>query len=95
MMVNVPGVFWGEMGAPLTTVINTFGGEWFDMSWKPQLTSAATEAAVKFYINLVKNYGEPGATSSGFTECETDLSGEQAITRGPSASTRAMATRCC
>jgi sorbitol/mannitol transport system substrate-binding protein len=69
---GLPG--WGEMGAPLTTVINTFGGEWFDMSWKPQLTAPATEAAVKFYVNLVKNYGEPGATSSGFTECETNLS---------------------
>ena len=21
---------WGQMGAPLTTVVNTFGGTWFD-----------------------------------------------------------------
>ncbi|HWE81128.1 MAG TPA: extracellular solute-binding protein, partial [Gaiellaceae bacterium] len=31
----LPG--WGEFGAPLTTVINTFGGEWFNNSWEPQL----------------------------------------------------------
>jgi sorbitol/mannitol transport system substrate-binding protein len=64
---------WGEMGAPLTTVINTFGGEWFNMQWQPQLTSPADEKAVSFYVNLVRKYGEPGATSSGFTECETDF----------------------
>ena len=69
---GLPG--WGEMGAPLTTVINTFGGAWFDMKWRPQLTAPTTKAAVSFYINLVRSYGEPGATSSGFTECETDMS---------------------
>ena len=67
----LPG--WGEFGAPLTTVINTFGGSWFNMSWEPQLTSPATSKAVNFYVNLVKQYGEPGATSSGFTECETAM----------------------
>jgi sorbitol/mannitol transport system substrate-binding protein len=67
----LPG--WGEFGAPLTTVINTFGGQWFNMSWQPQLTSAPFEKAVNFYVNLIKNYGEPGATSSGFTECETAM----------------------
>jgi sorbitol/mannitol transport system substrate-binding protein len=67
----LPG--WGEFGAPLTTVINTFGGEWFNMKWEPQLTAPATKAAVNFYVNLVRKYGEPGATSSGFTECETAM----------------------
>jgi sorbitol/mannitol transport system substrate-binding protein len=28
---GVPG--WGQNLAPLTTVINTFGGRWFDMQW--------------------------------------------------------------
>ncbi len=69
---GLPG--WGEMGAPLTTVINTFGGSWFDESWQPQLTTNPTKEAITFYLDLVKNYGEPGATSSGFTECETDFS---------------------
>ncbi len=68
---GLPG--WGEMGAPLTTVINSFGGEWFSPGWHPQLTSPAFSSAVNFYINLVRKYGEPGATSAGFTECETDF----------------------
>lgn len=66
---GLPG--WGEMGAPMSTVINTFGGSWFDMSWQPQLTTSPTKDAITFYLNLIKQYGEPGATSSGFTECET------------------------
>jgi len=65
----LPG--WGEFGAPLTTVINTFGGSWFNLKWEPQLTSPATKRAVNFYVNLIRKSGEPGATSSGFTECET------------------------
>ena len=67
----LPG--WGEFGAPLTTVINTFGGEWFNLKWEPQLTSPATKAAVNFYVNLIRKSGEPGATSSGYTECATAM----------------------
>jgi sorbitol/mannitol transport system substrate-binding protein len=66
---GLPG--WGEMGAPLTTVINTFGGEWFSMQWQPQLTSPATEKAVTFYVDMIRNYGPPGSQNNGFTECET------------------------
>jgi sorbitol/mannitol transport system substrate-binding protein len=67
----LPG--WGEFGAPLTTVVNTFGGRWFDMKWQPQLTSPAFKKATNFYVNLIRKYGEPGATSSGYTECNTAM----------------------
>ena len=30
---------WGDNMAALDTVVNTFGGQWFDMNWKAQLTS--------------------------------------------------------
>jgi sorbitol/mannitol transport system substrate-binding protein len=62
---------WGENLAALTTVINTGGGSWFNTSWRPQLTSAANTAATNFYVNLVRKYGEPGASNDGFTECES------------------------
>jgi sorbitol/mannitol transport system substrate-binding protein len=68
---GLPG--WGEFGAPLTTVINTFGGRWFDLKWEPQLTAPATKRAVNFYVDLLRRYGQPGATSSGFTECATTI----------------------
>ena len=69
---GLPG--WGEMGAPLTTVINTYGGSWFDQNWQPQLTTSPTKDAIAFYINLLKNYGEPGAANAGFTESERAFS---------------------
>jgi sorbitol/mannitol transport system substrate-binding protein len=62
---------WGEVLAPLDTVINTFGGRWYNPSWNAELTSPATERAVNFYVNLVENYGEPGAAEDGFSECAT------------------------
>lgn len=69
---GLPG--WGEMGAPMTTVINAFGGSWFDMNWMPQLTSPATKKAITFYVNMIRNYGPPGSQNNGFTESETIFS---------------------
>ena len=63
---GLPG--WGENMAYLTTVVNTFGGRWFNMKWEPQLTSSAWEKAVDFYVDLMKQDGPPNATSNGFTE---------------------------
>src|ERR1700722_13591233 len=62
---------WGDNMAALDTVVNTFGGEWFDMNWKPQLTSPAFEAATNFYVNLVRKYGEPGAANDSFNQLLT------------------------
>lgn len=64
---------WGEVLAPLDTVINTFGGRWYDEKWNAQLTSPEVEKAVDFYVNLVRNHGEPGAATSGFGECATQF----------------------
>jgi sorbitol/mannitol transport system substrate-binding protein len=65
---------WGESLAPLDTVVNTFGGRWFDRNWNAQLTSPAFEAATNFYVNLVRDHGEVGASSAGFSECGTAYS---------------------
>ena len=64
---GLPG--WGEQLAPLDTVVNTFGGRWFDEQWNAQLTSPKFKAAVNFYVNLIKTAGEPGAANAGFGEC--------------------------
>jgi len=60
---------WGMNMAPLDTMINTFGGSWFDLQWKPQLSSPPVQQAVTFYVNLLQKYGEPGASTSGWEEC--------------------------
>jgi len=60
---------WGMNMAPLDTMINTFGGSWFDQNWNPQLSTPPVQQAVTLYANLLQNYGEPGASTSGWEEC--------------------------
>lgn len=60
---------WGEVLAPLGTVINTFGGRWFDEQWNAQLDSPEVKRAVNFYVDLIDDAGELGASSTGFQEC--------------------------
>jgi len=62
---------WGDNMAALDTVVNTFGGEWFNMNWKPQLTSPAFESATNFYVNLIRKYGESGASNDSFNQLLT------------------------
>jgi len=59
---------WGENMAFLSTLVNTFGGQWFDMEWRPRLDDQAWHDAVTFYVDLMRNYGPPGATTNGFNE---------------------------
>ncbi|MFE5243498.1 MULTISPECIES: ABC transporter substrate-binding protein [unclassified Streptomyces] len=68
---GLPG--WGELVAPLTTVVNTMGGTWFTEDWKPQLTSPEFKKATKFYVDLVRKHGERGASQSGYAECLNNM----------------------
>src|SRR5689334_2911183 len=64
---------WGQVFAPLTTVVNTFGGTWFEKDWTPKVDSPEFTAATKFYVDLVRAHGENGAPQAGFTECLNNL----------------------
>jgi sorbitol/mannitol transport system substrate-binding protein len=64
---GLPG--WGELFAPLTSVVNTFGGTWFTKDWQAKVNSPEFTKAVDFYVGLLRSHGEPGAAQSGFTEC--------------------------
>ncbi|MFF5157202.1 ABC transporter substrate-binding protein [Streptomyces sp. NPDC000348] len=68
---GLPG--WGEVMAPLTTVVNTFGGTWFDEDWNARLDSPEWERATKFYVDLVREHGESGAPQAGFAECLNNM----------------------
>jgi sorbitol/mannitol transport system substrate-binding protein len=59
---------WGENMAFLTTMANSFGGRWFDEHWKPEFNGAAWKQTLGTYLDLMKNYGPPGASSNGFNE---------------------------
>jgi len=61
------------MGAPLGTVINAFGGRWYDENWVAQLNDPDSAAAIRFYIETLQKYGPAGVTGNGFTESETLL----------------------
>jgi len=59
---------WGESIALITTIVNSFGGQWFDENWQPQLTSKEWKSAVSFYINLMQKYGPPNVHTLGYQE---------------------------
>jgi sorbitol/mannitol transport system substrate-binding protein len=64
---GLPG--WGEVFAPLTTVVNTYGGTWFEKDWTPKVNAPEFKAATQFYVDLIRKHGENGAPQAGFTEC--------------------------
>ncbi|UYQ65893.1 ABC transporter substrate-binding protein [Streptomyces peucetius] len=68
---GMPG--WGEVMAPLTTVVNTMGGTWFTEDWEARLDSPEFTKATKFYVDLVREHGEAGAAQSGYAECLNNM----------------------
>ena len=59
---------WGDNMALLTTMVNTHGGQWFDMNWKPQIDTKPWHDAINLYVDLMKKYGPPGASANSFNE---------------------------
>ena len=67
---------WGDLGASLTTVVNTFGGTWWEANadgtpGEAQINQADSgfRAATEFYVDLVQNFGEDDAANSSFPQC--------------------------
>ncbi|WMY09605.1 ABC transporter substrate-binding protein [Paraburkholderia phenoliruptrix] len=65
---------WGENMAYVSTVVNTYGGGWFDENWKAQIDTPEWNKAITFYSDLLKKDGPPGASSNGFNENLTLMS---------------------
>ncbi len=59
---------WGENMAFLGTLVNTYGGTWFDMKWKPTIDTDPWKKAITYYVDLMRADGPPGATSNGANE---------------------------
>ena len=59
---------WGENMAFLTAMSNSFGAKWFDENWQPQFDQPAWKATLTDYLELMNNYGPPGASNNGFNE---------------------------
>ena len=59
---------WGENMAFVSTLVNTYGGRYFDEKWNAQVDSPEWKSAINFYVDLLKKDGPPGASSNGFNE---------------------------
>jgi sorbitol/mannitol transport system substrate-binding protein len=71
-MRGKPG--WGDLGATFTTVLNTFGGTWWSANangsvGKAMVDQPAFRRALQFYVDLVRDAGQPNATSDTYNEC--------------------------
>lgn len=69
---GLPG--WGENMAVFPTIVNSFGGRFFDENWNAACTEPEFREALEFYKNILKDVGEPGPTGVGFTEGLTLIS---------------------
>ena len=59
---------WGDNMAFITTVVNSFGGAWFDKDMRPTIDSAEWKDAINFYVKLLGTYGPPGSEGNSFNE---------------------------
>jgi sorbitol/mannitol transport system substrate-binding protein len=67
---------WGDLGASLTTVLNTFGATWWSANEDGSVGEAMVDQpefreALQFYVDLIADAGQEDAASSSFNECLT------------------------
>lgn len=59
---------WGDNMAFVTTMVNSFGGAWFDADMRPTIDSDEWKAAINQYVELLGSYGPPGSEGNSFNE---------------------------
>ncbi|WP_138923160.1 ABC transporter substrate-binding protein [Sulfitobacter sp. BSw21498] len=59
---------WGEGGAFITAMSNSFGARWFDEDWNAQFDTDAWANTINFYKDLMDESGPAGYASNGFNE---------------------------
>ncbi|HYN65412.1 MAG TPA: sugar ABC transporter substrate-binding protein [Ornithinibacter sp.] len=70
-MRGKPG--WGDLFAPLTTVVQTFGGNWYDAEWNATVNTPEWKEAITFYKTMLDESGQADPVSYSFNECLTAL----------------------
>lgn len=70
-MRGKPG--WGDLFAPLTTVVQTFGGNWYDTEWNATVNTPEWKEAITFYKTMLDESGQADPVSYSFNECLTAL----------------------
>lgn len=59
---------WGEGGALITVMANSFGARPFDEDWNAQLDSEEWATTLNFYIDMMEESGPSGYATNGFNE---------------------------
>ncbi|WP_109310932.1 sugar ABC transporter substrate-binding protein [Ruegeria sp. AU67] len=59
---------WGEGGAFITAMSNSFGARWFDEEWKPQFDQPEWADTLNFYVAMMNESGPAGYATNGFNE---------------------------
>src|SRR4051794_32083487 len=59
---------WGANVSTISTMVNAFGGRWFDENWHATINTKPWRDAVGAYVNLLKQYGPPGSSANNFNE---------------------------
>lgn len=59
---------WGEGGALITAMSNSFGARWFDEDWNAQFDTDAWKDTLTFYTEMMNESGPSGYATNGFNE---------------------------
>lgn len=59
---------WGENVALFSTLMNAFGGRWFDLEWQATIDDARWREALAFYLNTQREFGMPNSWQNGYSE---------------------------
>ncbi|WP_422050699.1 ABC transporter substrate-binding protein [Shimia sp.] len=59
---------WGEGGAFITAMSNSFGARWFDEDWNAQFDTEAWANTLNFYKTMMDAAGPTGYATNGFNE---------------------------
>jgi sorbitol/mannitol transport system substrate-binding protein len=59
---------WGEGGAFITAMSNSFGARWFDENWTPQFDSQEWKDTLEFFVGMMNESGPAGYATNGFNE---------------------------
>ena len=66
-MRGAPG--WGMSGAPFVTIVNAFGGRFYDMQWKATVDTPEQRAAWQMYKKILREAGQADIISYTYNEC--------------------------
>ncbi len=66
-MRGAPG--WGMSGAPFVTIVNAFGGRFYDMNWNATVNTPEQRGAWQMYKKILRDAGQKDILSYTYNEC--------------------------